>query len=93
MILITSAAYISNELRIEFGVIPPCLLPIGNRTLLEYQAESIRKISNEKIFLTLPEDYCLSNFEERLLDSLNIRAIYLSPNLSLGELFIKHLIV
>lgn len=50
MILITSAAYISNELRIEFGVIPPCLLPIGNRTLLEYQAESIRKISNEKIF-------------------------------------------
>lgn len=50
MILITSAAYISNELRIEFGVIPPCLLPIGNRTLLEYQAESIRKMSNEKIF-------------------------------------------
>ncbi|HBH9166347.1 TPA: hypothetical protein KYC05_004998, partial [Escherichia coli] len=85
MILITSAAYISNELRIEFGVIPPCLLPIGNRTLLEYQAESIRKMSNEKIFLTLPEDYCLSKFEERLLDSLNIRAIYLSPNLSLGE--------
>lgn len=63
MILITSAAYISNELRIEFGVIPPCLLPIGNRTLLEYQAESIRKMSNEKIFLTLPEDYCLSKFE------------------------------
>ncbi|EQO75125.1 hypothetical protein G720_03525 [Escherichia coli HVH 45 (4-3129918)] len=30
MILITSAAYISNELRIEFGVIPPCLGDAAN---------------------------------------------------------------
>ena len=35
MILITSAAYVVPGIRNELGMLPPTLLPIGNKRLLE----------------------------------------------------------
>lgn len=43
MIIINSAAYVIPEFRAEFGKIPPCLLPIGNRKLIEYQVQCCAK--------------------------------------------------
>lgn len=85
MILITSAAYVSNELKIEFGDIPPCLLPIGNRTLLELQTEALRKTSNEQIFVSLPDDYMLSDIERQVIKNLKVEIIPVPPRLSLAE--------
>ena len=43
MILINSADYVNVEFRNEFGAIPPCFLPIGNRKLLTYQVTALRQ--------------------------------------------------
>lgn len=85
MILITSAAYVSNELKIEFGDIPPCLLPIGNRTLLELQTDAFRKSTDEQIFVSLPDDYVLSDIEHQVIKSLHVEIIPVPPELSLAE--------
>ena len=53
MILITSAAYVVPGIRNELGMLPPTLLPIGNKRLLEIQVESIKKKFNESIYVAL----------------------------------------
>ena len=45
MILITSAAYVVPGIRNELGMLPPTLLPIGNKRLLEIQVSQLRKNS------------------------------------------------
>lgn len=85
MILINSAAYVNDEFRNEFGAIPPCFLPIGNRKLLTYQVESLQAtFDNEKIVLSLPEKYVLSIDEQNLITSLNITSVFVPENISLG---------
>ena len=42
MIVINSGAYVIPELQAEYGKIPPCMLPLGNKRLLEHQIEAIR---------------------------------------------------
>jgi NDP-sugar pyrophosphorylase family protein len=59
MIIINSAAYVIPEFRAEFGKIPPCLLPIGNKKLVEYQVPMLRKAYDEQIIVSLPEGYRL----------------------------------
>lgn len=83
MILIASAAYIVPEFRDEIGNLPPCLLPLGNRKLIEYQVEELRKISPEVIFVTLPESYTVSPHENELFNQLNIKIIAVKENISL----------
>lgn len=41
MILINSGAYVNPEFQAEFGEIPPCFLPVGNKKLIEFQSEAI----------------------------------------------------
>lgn len=85
MILINSAAYVNDEFRNEFGAIPPCFLPIGNRKLLVYQVESLQAtFSNEKIVLSLPQKYTLSIDEQNLITSLNLTPVFVPENISLG---------
>ena len=36
MILITSAAYVGAEFRVEMGKLVPAMLPIGNQPLFEH---------------------------------------------------------
>lgn len=49
MILINSAAYVNTEFRNEFGSIPPCFLPIGNKKLLSHQVNALRKQFSQKL--------------------------------------------
>ena len=76
MIIINSGAYVIAELQAELGRIPPCMLPVGNRKLIEHQIHELRKQHRlEKIYVTLPESYCLSLSEQRLLDALDVQCI------------------
>lgn len=84
MILITSAKYLSSDFTLEFGKIPPSFLPLGNKRLYEYQIELFKNF-NQKFFLSLPNDFQLSKFDEKKLKELNIEILFAPNNLSLGE--------
>jgi hypothetical protein len=82
MVLITSAKYINSELQSEFGKIPPSFLPLGGKRLYEYQA---RLFPNEKVVLSLPEDFEISYFDRKKLNNLNVRIVQVPNGISLGE--------
>ena len=74
MLLITSAAYIDQGLKTEFGKIPPSFLPLQNKRLFEHQF----KISDEKqIHLSVPDSYNISKVDLELLNkNINSRKYY-----------------
>jgi len=83
MFLILSAAYIDQELKSEFGPLPPAFLPIGNRRLFQYQVESAPK--GEKVYLTLPESFKVLEFDQTWLDQHKVNIVKIPDNISLGE--------
>lgn len=86
MILIASAAYVNAEFQIEFGKLPPALLPIGNRRLFEYQIQTLReKFPGEKIYLSLPDSYVLGYKDAYYLDRESVRLLRSDESLSLAE--------
>lgn len=86
MILINSAAYVNAEFRNEFGLIPPCFLPVGNKKLLVYQVNALRQqfSKDAKIIVSLPQGYALNINEAAILDELNVEPIFVQENISLG---------
>lgn len=84
MILINSAAYVNAEFRNEFGLIPPCFLPIGNKKLLSHQVHALRKQFSQKIVVSLPSNYALSIDESLLLEELNVEPVFVQEGISLG---------
>lgn len=86
MIFILSAKYTEQDLRVEFGKIPPAFLPVGNKRLYHYQIRSIRnKCPDETIYLTLPATYKLDEQDKLELDFLNIQIVYIDDSFSLGQ--------
>ncbi|MWN31258.1 MULTISPECIES: capsular biosynthesis protein [unclassified Gilliamella] len=86
MIIILSAKYTEQDLRIEFGKIPPSFLPVGNKRLYHYQIGSIRdNCPDETIYLTLPASYNLHEQDKLELDLLNIKILYIEDSFSLGQ--------
>lgn len=85
MIIINSAAYVIPEFRSEFGKIPPCLLPIGNRKLVEYQVPLLRKAYAERIIVSLPHGYELSIDEVEIFSDLAVEIAYVPDHFSLSE--------
>lgn len=86
MILINSAAYVNAEFRNEFGLIPPCFLPIGNKKLFSHQVNALREqfSATTKIVVSLPSTYVLSIEESLLLDELKVEPIFVQEGISLG---------
>ncbi|MDR3039872.1 MAG: hypothetical protein LBU71_03895 [Acinetobacter pittii] len=82
MFLIMSAAYVDLELQSEFGVLPPSLLPLGNRRLFQHQNNIIPKDSEK--YISLPESYQLSNLDKKWLDDNKLNIISVPDGLSLG---------
>ncbi|MDD2056363.1 hypothetical protein N5D52_09975 [Pseudomonas sp. GD03860] len=85
MIIINSAAYVIPEFRTEFGRIPPCLLPLGNKKLLEYQVPMLRKACGEQIYVSLPNGYELTIDETHIFKALDIEPVYVPEQFSLAE--------
>lgn len=90
MILITSASYLASEFQAEFGKIVPSFLAFGGKRLYEYQAKLFsdfapNKQNGEKIVLSLPQSFALSDFEKEKINNLGISLLFVPDNLSLGE--------
>jgi fructosamine-3-kinase len=86
MILITSAAYVNPEFRAEFGLLPPAMLPLGNKRLVEHQIEVLRQaFPNDPIAVSLPATYTLSPNEQRIFWLSGITLLPVPDGLSLWE--------
>lgn len=82
--LIISSAYVSSGLMAEFGRLPPCMLPLGGRRLLDHQIAQLRKVA-DRLFVALPDDYALSPIDRIEIERENVGIILSSPDLSIGE--------
>lgn len=87
MRLIASAAYLDGEFVSEIGLIPPSFLPIGNKRLYEYQVEMLRKgeSNTSKVFLSIPNSFQLDEYDNSLLEKLNVCIIRVPTGISLGQ--------
>lgn len=86
MIVIASAANVAGELAAEFGEIPPCMLPLGNKSLFEWQANVLhRHFPDERIALSLPESYEPSAGNVKLLSDFGIELVSVPDGLNLAE--------
>lgn len=83
MILITSAAFVSDDLVAELGKTPPSFLPIGNRRLYEYQLRFFSEC-DDKILISVPETYSLEKTDARKLNQAGVSVVYVPEGLSLG---------
>ena len=82
--LILSSAFLSESLSAEFGRIPPCLLPLGNRRLLYRQYEELSNLV-DKIYVSLPEGFDLNSEDQLQIEALGMTVIYSDPTLSIGD--------
>ena len=82
MNLITSAAFVGEDLQTEYGNIPPSFLPIKNGRLFEQQ----RKLFplEEKIYISLPESFNVSDIDLKLLKKNNFEIVNIPSNKSFG---------
>lgn len=83
--LITSGAFVNDELEAEFGRIPPSFLPIGHDCLYIEQIKLLRSWGVEKIYMTLPKDFEYSKFHTQKFKKFNIEIILIATNTSLGQ--------
>ena len=87
MILIMSGAFVVPEIENELGAVPPSLLPIGNRMLIELQAESLRNKFDDSITLILPSCYVLTKFDITLFKKLDPKTP--KPHARISKLVVK----
>ncbi|ABL98319.1 hypothetical protein SHAM105786_15410 [Shewanella amazonensis] len=90
MYLITSAAMVASELQSEFGPLPPCFLPVGNKRLFHHQLALIP--AGERTIITLPEGFTPGPYDSQSLKDYGVELLYLPPTLSLGESIVYALI-
>ena len=81
--LITSAAYLGQELAAEFGKIPPAFLPVGVSRL--YDVQAARLGAGGPIHLTIPESFVPQPFDQRRLQELDVILVPVPEGLLLGE--------
>ncbi len=84
MKIITSAAYVTDELRSEFGQIPPAFLPLQNRRLFEHQQSYLNSIEGD-VFLTIPKSYSISENDLKRCKDLNISLVCVPDGLTLAD--------
>lgn len=82
--LIASGTFISDGLSAELGLIPPCLVPLGNNHLLNRQYSSICNLV-DRVFVSLPEGFALQPVDQKRIDSLGVEILYSDPTLKIGE--------
>ncbi|WP_455821322.1 phosphotransferase [Pseudomonas cerasi] len=86
MILLLSGQYVDQDLRAEFGLIPPIFLPLGNKRLYHWISESLKKHNNEEeIWLTIPSDFIIDDWDSKYLDRLGINILKVERTFSLGQ--------
>jgi hypothetical protein len=84
MQIITSAAYVSGDLKSELGSIPPSFLPLKNNRLFSHQFTFLKK-SDDSIYLTIPDSFEIDQYDNNLIEEAGIRLIRIPDNLSLSN--------
>lgn len=83
MVIITSGAYITDELATEFGKLPPSFLPLQNRRLFEHQLKIIG--SRQDIYLSIPKEFVLSEMDSGYLLSMGVSLVPVPEGITLGQ--------
>jgi len=83
-LIITSGAYIDQEMTAELGKIPPSFLPVGGKRLFQLQCKEAAAIA-DKVILTLPDGFIPSKSDLKLLRELDVRYIYTEEGIRLCE--------
>jgi hypothetical protein len=84
VLLIASAAFVDEELVVEFGRLPPAFLPLGNRRLYTHQHGEFGGTVS-RILLSVPETFVIGPMDVERLDALGIEVVPVPEHLSLGE--------
>ncbi len=84
VLIITSAAYVGDEIVAEFGMLPPSFLPIGNRRLYQWQVIHYRK-NCDRIVLTMPNGFKPPQRDRVALDALGVELLPVPAGISLGQ--------
>lgn len=84
MFLITSGAFVSQDLISEIGQLPPAFLPVGNKRLFFYQLEQLSHVTSD-VYLSVPESYQLECHDQELLGHYGVKVLPVPEGLSLGE--------
>lgn len=69
MLLILSARLVNDDIAMNFGPLPPSFLPLGPQRLIHFQSELTL---GECCYLTVPDDYPISEFDLRKISSAGI---------------------
>ena len=80
--LLMSSAYVSQELALEFGLLPPAFLPIGTQRLYEHQ---IPRLGDGYVYITIPESFAPDPSDIARLQQLSALLIPVPDALSLGD--------
>lgn len=93
--LITSAAYVNDELAAEFGRLPASFLPFGHNRLFQEQVARLAELgpASQRIILTLPESFVVPEWEANWLDKMGVEVIPLPDGLSLCQSVLQALIL
>ncbi|MUL16652.1 capsular biosynthesis protein [Aliivibrio fischeri] len=89
MFLIMSSAYVDQALKSEFGSLPPCMLPLGNRRLFQHQVLSAPQGTD--VFLTLPEEYEVNESDQDWFTQHSVTIVRTPSNISLGAAIVAAL--
>jgi len=92
--LITSAAYVNDELAAEFGRLPASFLPFGHNRLFQDQVTRLSElgIENQQIVLTVPESFRIPEWDRHWLERHDVMVVPLRDGLSLCESVLQALI-
>lgn len=86
MIIIHSSQFVNAEFEAEIGLIPPCMLPIGNKKMLELQVANFnQQFPHEKIVVTLPKTYKLTINEQAVIKELGVSIQRICDRLSFSD--------
>ena len=86
-LLVMSSAYVSNEMRSEFGFVPPAFLPTGSGCLYELQFAT--HVLGEPRYITLPLGFQLSEIDAKRFEDLGVTPIFLPEDASVTTALIS----
>jgi len=83
VLLITAGSWVSGALEVEFGRIPPALLPVGSSCLFELICQEFAR-GFDHAFMTVPRDFHLNPYLLKTLADLKVEIIRSNPEHSIG---------
>lgn len=85
--LITSGAFVDQELIAEFGLLPPSFLPLGVGRLYDLQIDNLRRNSTEKhpLYMMVPESFKVPAYDIQHLNKKGVTLLPIPDDMQLGE--------